>query len=161
MPALQRLPGVSQIRPQPALPPLQPDASSAARLPGLRQPGHRRFGPRHGKNRRTLSRTAARHATPGRLAAAHRAHRRRLDARQRRTGTPTGRSARRRCGSAGRHANGGQGSRFPPRHTGGRAQPGRRFVQRRLSRTRTLVCLVIASGRPGRAGCCADPGSGL
>ncbi len=47
VPALQRVSGVPQDRPQPALPPLRLCAARAARLPRLRQPGHRARGPRH------------------------------------------------------------------------------------------------------------------
>jgi primosomal protein N' (replication factor Y) len=45
MPALQRLPRVPQDRPHAALPPLRLYRAGAARLPGLRQCGHRTAGP--------------------------------------------------------------------------------------------------------------------
>jgi len=47
MPALQRLPRVSQTRPHLALPPLRLHAACAACVPGLRQLRHQPLGPRH------------------------------------------------------------------------------------------------------------------
>ena len=47
LPALQRLARLPQGRPHAALPPLRLQRARAARLPGLRQPGHRAHRPRH------------------------------------------------------------------------------------------------------------------
>ena len=47
LPALQRLARVPQGRPHAALPPLRLHRARAARLPRVRQPGHRPHGPRH------------------------------------------------------------------------------------------------------------------
>ena len=87
----------------------------AARLPRMRQPGHRPRGPRH--------RAAGGTDRPIAAAGPCGAHRRRQHPRQGRAAGAIDGHARRRGGCAGGHADDRQGARLPRRHAGGRGQP--------------------------------------
>ena len=127
--------------------PIAPRASRCRCVPRLRQFGHR--GDR-ARNRKAAGATGA--ATAQRT---HRSHRRRQHPRRRPAGAAAPGGARRRRRRAGRHADGRQGTRFPPRHAGGCGQPRRRLVQQRLPRPRALVCPADAGCGTRRARRCA------